>query len=90
VFYLNIVSVHDDGVEAEALHPGLVGFKIVFQRGRVRLTKTVDVDDGTQVVQLGRRLSTISITYLTFKGFSNSRIDQKIFKQTCKIVITES
>ena len=50
--YLHVVPVYDDGVESEPLHPGLVGVHLVLQRGRVRLTQAVHVDDGAKVVKL--------------------------------------
>lgn len=46
-----VMTINDVSVPAERLHPLLVDVHLMLQRGRLRLTKAVDVKDGHQVVQ---------------------------------------
>ena len=38
--FLNVMTIHNNGVEAKGLEPLLVGVHVVLQRGRLRLTKS--------------------------------------------------
>ena len=48
----NVVSVDNNGMEAKGLKPLLVNLHVMLKRGRIRLSKTVDIDDGAQVIEL--------------------------------------
>ena len=50
--FLDIVTVDDDGVEAERFQPLAVGFHVVLQCRRLRLPEAVHVENRTQVVQM--------------------------------------
>ena len=49
---LNVVTVDDNGVPPESLHPGTVDLHVVLEGGRLALSKTVDVKDSDEIVEL--------------------------------------
>lgn len=46
------MSINNDGVETESFQTFAVNFHVVLKRRWLRLAKTVDVENGAQVVQL--------------------------------------
>ena len=67
---LHVMAVHNDCIEAKSSHPISVDFHLMTQSSGLALTKTVDIQDGHEVVQLvvagkGSRLPNTALSGLT-------------------------